>query len=245
MSLAILVDGQRVERAREVDERVVRRERFELVARADEREASDLREFVRDRVAEAGGGVEAGADCGAALREDDHAVADRGLDTMAAAVELVRIAGEFLPERQRRRVLEVGTADLDDVVPGVGLAVECGVELVERGDQAVGRGDGGGDVQGGREAVVGRLAHVDVVVGMDRGLAAAGAGEDLVGAAGDDLVRVHVRLRAAAGLPDDEGELVVELAVDDFLRGGVDGGGDGFVEAVRPVYAGGGLFDEG
>ena len=36
---------------------------------------------------------------------------------------------------------------------------------------------------------------------------------------GDDLVDVHVRLRAAAGLPNAQGKVVVELAADDFVGG--------------------------
>ena len=44
------------------------------------------------------------------------------------------------------------------------------------------------------------------------------AAEHLDGAVGDHLVGVHVGLRAGAGLPDDQREMVVELAVDDFLR---------------------------
>ena len=45
-----------------------------------------------------------------------------------------------------------------------------------------------------------------------------GAGQDLVGAAGDHLIGVHVRLGARAGLPDDERELVVMHAARDLAR---------------------------
>ena len=55
-----------------------------------------------------------------------------------------------------------------------------------------------------------------MVVGVDRLLAAALAGQDLVGAAGDHLIGVHVRLGARSGLPDDQRELVVEVAARDF-----------------------------
>src|SRR5215472_14170129 len=54
---------------------------------------------------------------------------------------------------------------------------------------------------------------------MDRALGPARLAEDLVGAVGDHLVGVHVRLGAGTGLPDRERELGVELAVDDLLRG--------------------------
>ena len=70
------------------------------------------------------------------------------------------------------------------------------------------------DVHRGREGVVGGLAPVDVVVGMDRGLLAHGLAHDLAGPVGDHLVGVHVALGARAGLPDDEREVIVELAAD-------------------------------
>ena len=76
------------------------------------------------------------------------------------------------------------------------------------------------DVDGRGDHVVGRLAHVDRVVGVDRDLAAADAVvELLVGDARDHLVGVHVGRGAAAGLEDVEDELVVVLALGDRLRG--------------------------
>src|SRR3546814_6841174 len=91
-----------------------------------------------------------------------------------------------------------------------------------------------GDVQRGRKAVVRRLAAIDVVVRVDRRLAAARAGENLVGAARDHLVGVHVALGAAAGLPDDERELAVEPTRGDFCGGLFDGVG---LFGGKPVLA--------
>ncbi len=42
---------------------------------------------------------------------------------------------------------------------------------------------------------------------------------NLDGAVRDDLVHVHIGLRAAAGLPDAQGELVVKFADDDLVGG--------------------------
>ena len=72
------------------------------------------------------------------------------------------------------------------------------------------------------EGVIGGGAHIDVVVGVDGLLAAHGAAEDLDGAVGDDFVGVHVGLRAGAGLPDDEGEVVEEFEVGDLAGGLLD-----------------------
>src|SRR5450432_3021451 len=67
---------------------------------------------------------------------------------------------------------------------------------------------------------------------MNRRLGAEFAAEQFVGAIGDHLVDVHVGLGAGAGLPDHEREVIVELAVDDLLRGGLDRAGQPDVEAA-------------
>jgi hypothetical protein len=69
-----------------------------------------------------------------------------------------------------------------------------------------------GEMDCRREDVVRRLAEVDVVVRM----------HVVAGEGGDDLVRVHVRGRARAGLEDVDRELVVELAGRDPVGGGRD-----------------------
>ena len=48
------------------------------------------------------------------------------------------------------------------------------------------------------------------------------AAGQLDGAVRDDLIGVHVGLRAAAGLPDDQREVRVELAGDHFVGGAHD-----------------------
>jgi len=74
-------------------------------------------------------------------------------------------------------------------------------------------------VHGGGKRVVGRLRHVDVVVGVDGLLAAHDAAADFNGAIGDDFVDIHVGLRAAAGLPNAQREMLVEFSSDDFIGG--------------------------
>ena len=65
--------------------------------------------------------------------------------------------------------IEMGAADLDDVVP---LACLVGERRLQRpataGSSPADELDGRGDVHGGGEGVVGGLAHVDVVVGVHR-----------------------------------------------------------------------------
>ena len=100
------------------------------------------------------------------------------------------------------------------------MALEGGLELLERGQQVVLGLVQRGEMDGRREHVVGGLAHVDVVVGV-------GA---VAGEVGDDLVGVHVRRGARAGLEDVDRELVVELAGGDAVGGGGDPLGEVGVE---------------
>ena len=58
--------------------------------------------------------IESGADRGAAQRELAQ-VRQRGVYMLQRVVKLGNIARELLAQRQRRRVLQVGAADLDDV----------------------------------------------------------------------------------------------------------------------------------
>mgnify|MGYP003693621371 CR=1 FL=1 len=70
----------------------------------------------RDGLAEAGGRVEPGADRGAADREGAEARRASRSIRAEVGVELGDVAGELLAERERHRVLQVGAADLHDVV---------------------------------------------------------------------------------------------------------------------------------
>ena len=197
--------------------RVVRRQCFELVRRRLECEAGNLCDLCRHQLVEALGRVEAGADGGAALCQF-HQRGQRRLDARNAILDLLRIAGEFLAERQRGRILRVRAADLDDLLPVDRLLLQRCVQVLE-GREQVGRDLlGAGDVHRGRERIVRRLAHVHVVVRVNRLLRAHHAAHHFDGAVRDHLVGVHVRLRARTRLPHDQREMIVQLAVDHFLR---------------------------
>ena len=163
-------------------------------------------------------GVEPGAHRRAALRQRIEFL-QRALEARDAGFHLGRIAGKFLAEGERSCVLGMRAADLDDGGEFLGLRVQRRTQVLQRRQQAMGDFLRGGDVHGGREAVVRRLAQVDLIVGMDRRFRTQLGAELFVGAIGDHLVDVHVGLGAGAGLPDDERKLIVEFAVDDLLRG--------------------------
>src|SRR5699024_2786350 len=87
------------------------------------------------------------------------------------------------------------------------------------------------------EDVVGGLGGVDVVIGVHRGGLGAGQG-------GDDLVGVHVRGGARAGLEHVDREVVIELARDHAFGGGLDGFGALCIEDVQlAVRLRGGVLD--
>ena len=118
------------------DHRVMGGQRLELVGRRGEGHAGDGRDAVRHQFGEADRRIEAGADGGAALRQF-HQHGHGLLDARDAVLHLLGIAGEFLAQRQRRGILRVGAADLDDVAPGLGLGVQRLVQVPERRDQVV------------------------------------------------------------------------------------------------------------
>jgi len=82
-----------------------------------------------------------------------------------------------------------------------------------------------------------------VVVGVDL-FGAKLSTKNLDGTVGDDLVRVHVGLSARASLPDDKREMVVQLALDDFVSSLDDSVGDLWLEAVVEVSLSSTLFKD-
>ena len=118
-------------------------------------------------------------------------------------------------------------------------------ELGEGLEQFPGREDRAELDRGGVD-VVGGLAEVDVVVGVQPGVVALRVPEDFQGPVGDDLVGVHVRGGPGAALDDVDDELLAEFAVHDLGAGLPDGGGTPGVEQSELVVgAGGGEFHGG
>ena len=118
--------------------RIVRGERLELVGRGDEGQAGDRGDPLGDLLGEADRRVEAGADGGAALRQFASGRAASVSMRLIDERDLRGIAGEFLAERQRRGVLRVGAADLDDV----GECLRLGVRARRAGASAPAAGRG-------------------------------------------------------------------------------------------------------
>ena len=213
--------GQRLERAGRLHDRIVSGQRLELVGSGDERIAGEPRDPRRGPLGKLRRRVEPGADRGAAQSQLIQA-GQRALDSLPSARDLFRVAGELLAQGERHGVHQVRAADLDDRRERVALGRQRLLQPRRSRQQAPAQRRRGGHVHGGGKGVVGRLRPVDVVVGVDGRLAAECAAGQLDGAVGDHLVGVHVRLRAAAGLPHDQREVVVEFAGDDLVGGAHD-----------------------
>src|SRR5256714_355185 len=208
--------GEGLEGAAGEDYLVVGGERRELVRVRLEGQARQLGYLRGGALSELRVRVESRADGGAA----DGEVVESGqshLQTLDVAFEQGGPAPELLADREGRRVLQVRAPDLDDVAELARLRVNRVAQASDFGDELV-HLLGGGDVHGGGERVVRRLRHVHVVVRVDGPLAPQLAAGDLDGAVRDDLVGVHVCLRAAARLPDAQGEVLVQLPLDHLVR---------------------------
>jgi hypothetical protein len=110
------------------------------------------------------------------------------VDSLPGLLNLRRPAANLLAKADRHRVHKVRPAGLDNIVRFLGPAAEHELEMVQRGNQRFVDEQIGRDVDRRRNHVVAALAHVDVVVGMDRPIQYGNLGS----AAGDHLVRVHV-----------------------------------------------------
>ena len=106
----------------------------------------------------------------------------------------------------------MGAAAFDNAAVFLFQTAEGGNQQINGREELVFNGKDRRNMHGGGESVIGRLAHIDVIIGMQQLFAG-----NFIAAVGNDLVGVHVGLGAAAGLPDDQGEVVVQSAADDLV----------------------------
>ena len=138
---------------------------LELVDGAREGKAGDLGDLGREGLGEAWLCVQSGADGGSALRQFSQSRQDL-LDALDAVGDLLGVAGELVAKGERRSVLQMGTADLDDIGERLRLRLESAVQLCQGREKAVIHLFHRRDMHGRRKGVVRRLAAIDVVVGM-------------------------------------------------------------------------------
>ena len=157
-------------------QRIVGRERLEFVGGGPERAPGDRGNFCGEKLGKARMRVEARADRGAALREREEA-GHRGLDAAFSMLDLRSVAGKFLRERHRRRILQMRAPDLDDALERSDLLRQRSVKARERRQQDFVKFADGGDMHGGRKQIVRGLSEIDVIVGMNRGFLSARAAQ--------------------------------------------------------------------
>ncbi|MNQ75721.1 hypothetical protein D3C85_905260 [compost metagenome] len=119
-----------------------------------------------------------------------------GIQVALPLSELGDPAGDLLTQGEGGGVLQMGAANLDDVVEGGGLAGQGLFEGDESRQQLAGDGGDGRQVHGAREDIVAGLALVHLVVGMHQPRLSPCAAEQLAGPVRQHLVEVHVGLGA-------------------------------------------------
>ena len=199
------------------DNGILARECVELVRRGDELLARQLARRLCDSDIKALRRVEPCADSGAAECE----LVEEGqccLQLLLRLFEHGEPAADLLRKRYGDGILKVGAPCLDDAFVLLHQAAECVREEIDAWEEAVLNGDDRCDVHRRRDRVIRALRHIGVIVRVQDLFAC-----DLVAAVRDDLVDVHVRLRAAARLPDREWEVLRKLARDDLVTRRLDG----------------------
>ena len=105
----------------------------------------------------------------------------------------------------------MGTAQFDNRRILLLQAGQGADQLFNRRIQLVFYVEYAGNVHGSRECIIGALALVHVVVGMDAAV------DKLVAPVRQHFVDVHIGLRAASGLPYGQRKLIVPLTFKHFI----------------------------
>ncbi|MNI23493.1 hypothetical protein D3C73_770830 [compost metagenome] len=167
-------------------------------------------------------GIQTGTHGGTAQRQLTD-MRDTGFNVLQIMRQHGCPAGNLLAEGQRGRILQMGTANFDDIAVGLCLIAQSFMQHFQFGDQVLTHRDHRGHVHRGWEHVIGTLAFVDVVVRMHSTLFATDPAQQLTGTVGQHLIHIHVGLGAGAGLPNRQGELIGMLIRQHFI-GGADNG---------------------
>ncbi len=233
-------DRQHLQRRMKGDQRLVAGHRRKQVVRLNERQVELARQQGRHPRAEFRVCVQTGTDRRASDRQRMHRH-QRMAKRLLAQRELGFVAAELLAQRHRRRILQVGSADLHDEVERDRLGGQRGAQFSQCRQQPIACLQGHRQVHGCREHIVRRLPEVHVVVrvnrarGGRRGVHPADftARERLRCQMSHNLVDVHVRLRARTGLPHRQREVSIELACCDTQRRIGDGLRAGLAEQAQ------------
>src|SRR5699024_8210791 len=173
-------------------------------------------------------GVDACSDSGTAHIQSAHLI--HGLiHTVDIPHNGYRVSMEFLAETDGNRVLHLGPSHFDHMVEFRRLVAEGFMQAEKFFFQSFQQPERR-HFSGGGDHVVGGLAAVYVIVGVDQRIIAFFAAQDLDGPVGDDFVGVHVQGGAGAALDRIHDKIVMEFSWDDLVAGLDNGGGSLFIK---------------
>ncbi len=214
---------QGFEAAAQLDGRLLSRLRLEVIGRLAQWNAGGRRQTLNGLPGKLGMSVQSAAHGRPPQGQFLKPRFDR-LKSFAGQFDLAGVGAEFVPQRYRNGILQVGAADFAHGREQPGLARQFRLELREGRLQMPAKLYTRRQVDGRGDDVVARLPLIYVVVGVDRGSAAFLAGQDFVGPTGQHLVYIHVGRSARPRLKYVHYELVIMPSLND-LFGGL---GDGF-----------------
>ncbi len=199
--------GNRVQVTMGIHDAVAGCLRFEVIRCFTESYTGLLAQFAADHLAESRMGIDAGPYGRAADRHVFGQCSNGGVGAFDSIFDLGGESGEFLSKSNGRRVLHMGSTDLDDLVELPALLAKGFLQLLQTRKKNVLRMCGSGDLHRGRHRVIGGLAHVDMIVGMDWILGPDLFSCRLAGHVRDDFIYVHVGRSAGPGLIHIDGEM--------------------------------------
>src|SRR5271170_670233 len=189
----------------------------ELVRMRTKRQAGQFGDFLCRALGKFWVSVQTRAHGRAADRQIQKTIERHG-DPSTVAVQKADPPGKFLADRKRGGVLKVRAANFYDPGELLRLCVDRVAKLFKSRQKPARSLRGSGDVHRSRKCVVRRLRHINVIVRMNGLLAAHFSARNLDGAVRNHFVDVHVRLRAAAGLPDAQRKMLMQLPGNHLIR---------------------------
>jgi hypothetical protein len=152
--------------SRELDQRIVCALNRKLVRCANKWKVRKCRNFGSGFVTEVRSCIDPISYGCPAQREEIYAL-QRIVYTLEIIAQHTQVSRPFLSERDRCCVLHMRAPNLDDVLPGLDLRGDRIVQLFHCGHKPLPSIYSRRNVHRSRESVVGRLRHVDVVIGMN------------------------------------------------------------------------------
>mmetsp|Transcript_23108 Transcript_23108/g.50917 ORF Transcript_23108/g.50917 Transcript_23108/m.50917 type:complete len:278 (+) Transcript_23108:885-1718(+) len=187
-----------------------------MVGGLDKWDARPIGQLLDGGPGEVLGGVDPRAHGGAAQGQLGERVQGT-LGPLDPLLYLGGVAAEHLSEGDRRGIHQMGPPALHNIIPLLGLLFQRLVQLGQRRDKLRLQPSRRRHLQRGRDDIIRRLAHVHIIVRVDRGPGPELAPDLQDGQVADDLVGVHVAAGATSGLEDLNDKLAVVLAAVDLI----------------------------